>query len=104
MCIRDSLRRDHALPFEELHELRLARDRLLLEDAQDAVLPLRPAERRHQRVPRAPTSSANSARTECIRLVACGHTTDWGPSITSGVTSSPRCAGRQWRNTASGAA
>ena len=50
------------------------------------------------------TRYANSARTACIRLPACCHTTDCGPSITSAATSSPRCAGRQWRNTACSAA
>ena len=43
-------------------------------------------------------------RTACMRLPACCHTTDCGPSITSAVTSSPRCAGRQCRNTADSAA
>jgi hypothetical protein len=39
-----------------------------------------------------------------MRFAACCHTSDCGPSITSSVTSSPRCAGRQCRNTASGVA
>ena len=82
-------------------------DRLLLEDAQDAVLTLGLAERRHRRpsplrrLPTGPTSSTPSrARTLCMRFAACCHTTDRGPSITSAATSSPRCAGRQCRNTA----
>ena len=37
------------------------------------------------------------------RFSASSQITDCGPSITSGVTSSPRCAGRQCRNSASGA-
>ena len=40
----------------------------------------------------------------CIRLAAWSQTADWGPSITSAVTSSPRWAGRQWRKRASGRA
>ena len=38
------------------------------------------------------------------RFSASCQISDCGPSITSGVTSSPRCAGRQWRNFASGLA
>ncbi len=36
-----------------------------------------------------------SAFCTCIRFSASSQTTDCGPSITSAVTSSPRCAGRQ---------
>ncbi len=74
---------------------------LVLEHAQDAVLALGLAERRHQRAP--VRRSTNSARAECMRLPACCHTTDCGPSMTSAATSSPRCAGRQCMKTASGA-
>src|SRR5512139_4081653 len=35
-----------------------------------------------------------SAFCTCRRFSASSHTTDCGPSITSAVTSSPRCAGR----------
>src|SRR4030065_730827 len=42
-----------------------------------------------------------SAFCTCRRLSASSHTTDCGPSITSAVTSSPRCAGRQCMKTAS---
>src|SRR4051812_40502262 len=38
----------------------------------------------------------------CRRFSASSNTTDCGPSITSVVTSSPRCAGRQCMNSASG--
>ena len=40
----------------------------------------------------------------CRRFSASSNTTDCGPSITSSVTSSPRCAGRQCMNIASGLA
>ena len=40
----------------------------------------------------------------CNRFSASAQISDCGPSMTSGVTSSPRCAGRQWRNFASGLA
>ena len=36
-----------------------------------------------------------------MRFSASSHTTERGPSITASVTSSPRWAGRQWRNSAS---
>src|SRR5204862_7642809 len=39
-----------------------------------------------------------------MRFSASSHTADCGPSITASVTSSPRCAGRQWRKVAPGAA
>src|SRR5438309_1247417 len=42
-------------------------------------------------------------RAVCIRFSACRQTAEWGPSITGAVTSSPRCAGRQWRKRAFGA-
>ena len=35
-----------------------------------------------------------------MRLAACCQTAERGPSITDAATSSPRCAGRQWRNQA----
>src|ERR1700720_1574234 len=38
----------------------------------------------------------------CTRFSASSNTIDCGPSITSSVTSSPRCAGRQCMNTALG--
>ena len=37
----------------------------------------------------------------CIRFSACRQTALLGPSMTASVTSSPRRAGRQWRNQAS---
>src|SRR6185312_4886193 len=40
----------------------------------------------------------------CSRFSASSKTTDCGPSMTSSVTSSPRCAGRQCMNSASGLA
>ena len=40
----------------------------------------------------------------CMRFSAWSNTIDRGESITSSVTSAPRCAGRQCRKTASGAA
>ena len=40
----------------------------------------------------------------CRRFSASSKTMERGDSMTSSVTSEPRCAGRQWRNTASGAA
>src|SRR5580700_8175587 len=40
----------------------------------------------------------------CRRFSASSNTMERGDSMTSSVTSEPRCAGRQWRNTASGAA
>ena len=45
-----------------------------------------------------------SAFCTCILFSASSHTTDCGPSMTSAVTSSPRWAGRQCMNSASGAA
>src|SRR5947199_3202897 len=84
---------------QELDQLGLARHGLLLEQARDAVLALGLAERRHHAPPPV-ASSARSARTASIRLAACCQTSEEGPSITSAVTSSPRCAGRQCRNTA----
>jgi len=40
----------------------------------------------------------------CRRFSASSNTLDWGPSMTAAVTSSPRCAGKQCRKIASGAA
>jgi len=40
----------------------------------------------------------------CSRFSASSHTRERGPSITSADTSSPRCAGRQWRKMPSFAA
>jgi hypothetical protein len=45
-----------------------------------------------------------SAFCTCILFSASSQTTDCGPSITSASTSSPRCAGRQCMNRASGLA
>ena len=47
------------------------------------------------------SSQASAPRALCIRFSACFQTADRGPSITSAATSSPRRAGRQWRNRAS---
>src|SRR5450759_3957753 len=102
MWIRDSfevaadggLGRDDTVGGEELDDLGLAGDGLLFEEPGDAVLALGFAEGGHQR---APVSSASRARVACMRFSACCQTTDWGPSMTSAVTSSPRWAGRQWR-------
>ncbi len=41
-----------------------------------------------------------SAFCTCILFSASSQTTDWGPSITSAMTSSPRWAGRQCMNRA----
>src|SRR5713226_1997070 len=81
---------DDAVGGEELDDLGLAGDGLLFEEAANSVLALRFAEGGHHG---APVSSANRARVSCMRLAACCHTTDWGPSMTSAVTSSPRWAG-----------
>ena len=51
-----------------------------------------------------PSRVASSAFWTCSRFSASSHTRDCGPSITSVATSSPRCAGRQWRKMAPGAA
>ena len=53
------------------------------------------------------TASKHQARMPfcaCRRFSASSNTTDCGPSITSSVTSSPRCAGRQCMKIASGLA
>src|SRR5450759_5092858 len=53
------------------------------------------------------TASKHQARMPfcaCRRFSASSNTTDCGPSITSSVTSSPRWAGRQCMNSASGLA
>ena len=47
---------------------------------------------------------SNNPFCACRRFSAWSHTAERGPSITASVTSSPRCAGRQCRNSASGAA
>ena len=47
-------------------------------------------------------SSSMIAFCACSRFSACGKTNDRGESITSSVTSSPRCAGKQCRKMASG--
>ena len=47
-------------------------------------------------------SSSMMAFCACSRFSACWKTNDRGESITSSVTSSPRCAGRQCRKIASG--
>ena len=53
----------------------------------------------------APSSrNSISAFWPCMRFSASSQTTDWLPSITSALTSSPRCAGRQCMNRASGLA
>ena len=49
-----------------------------------------------------PSSQAINPFCTCMRLAACVTTTLCGPSITSSVTSSPRRAGRQCMNIASG--
>src|SRR4029079_5862747 len=92
---------DDAVGGEHLHQLGLAGDRLLLEQPRDAVLALGLAERRHQA---GPNRWVRTARAACMRLAACCHTAERGPSITDAATSSPRCAGRQCRNHASGCA
>ena len=46
-------------------------------------------------------ASAISAFCTCSRFSASSHTRDCGPSSTASETSSPRCAGRQWRKMAS---
>ena len=57
------------------------------------VLALGFAERGHELG--SESRSTRSARAACIRFPACRQTTDCGPSMTSALTSSPRCAGRQ---------
>ncbi len=54
--------------------------------------------------PSAWTRRSSSAFCTCSRFSACCHAADCGPSSTSPVISSPRCAGRQCRTIASGAA
>ncbi len=49
-------------------------------------------------------NSSSSAFWLCRRFSASSHTTLCGPSITAAATSSPRCAGRQCMNKASGCA
>src|SRR3954468_6786237 len=95
------LRREDPLGAEQLHDLGLARDHLLLEQAGEAVLALGLAERGHQDAPCSESAdcsstSWSSARAACSRFAACCHTRLAGPSSTSSVTSSPRWAGRQW--------
>ena len=80
------------------------------EDDSDAITwprPARPAgswrsalRRRNARI----RHQARMAFCTCSRFSASSHTTDCGPSITSGVTSSPRWAGRQCMKMASGLA
>ena len=53
---------------------------------------------------RAPRHQARMPFWACRRFSASSKTTDCGPSITSSVTSSPRCAGRQCMNRAFGSA
>ena len=50
------------------------------------------------------TRYSSSAFCACSRFSASSHTTLCGPSMTSAATSSPRCAGRQCMNSASGLA
>src|SRR3954451_14181832 len=98
------LGRDDAVGRQHLDQLRLARDRLLLEQPGDAVLPLRLPQRRHLRLGRLPirtggpvvpglhgasTRNARTARVASRRFPACCHTALRGPSTTSSVTSSP---------------
>ncbi len=52
----------------------------------------------------APRHQARMPFWACRRFSASSNTTDWGPSITSAVTSSPRWAGRQCMNMVSGLA
>jgi hypothetical protein len=52
----------------------------------------------------APRHQASTAFCACSRFSASSKTTEFGPSMTSSVTSSPRCAGRQCMNRASGLA
>ena len=98
-----------ALLGQQRHQLRLARDRLGLEQLGDAVLALvlgragpRSPSARSSRRPS--TAQARTPRMAVRRWAAWRHTTDCGPSSTSSVISSPRCAGRQCSTTASGAA
>src|SRR5204862_1072805 len=90
----------HAVSPQELDELGLARHRLLLEQARDPMLALGLAERHS--AASVPTSVANRERMECMRFSAWRHTTDCGPSMTSELTSSSRCAGRQCMKRACG--
>src|SRR6185503_1233650 len=89
-------------------------DEIVLRDVElDALFRLvlchRPAPRRLPLVtprfappPRrpAPRHQARIAFCTCSRFSASSHTADCRPSITSSVTSSPRCAGRQCRKMA----
>src|SRR3954447_14120240 len=83
---------DDAVRGEHLDQLRLARGRLLLQQARDAVLALGLAEGRHQGAPW-PRTWVSTPRAACMRLAACCHTAERGPSITDADTSSPRWAG-----------
>src|SRR5581483_4673776 len=56
------------------------------------------------RLPSCPKTSASSACCTHMRFSAWSKTTDWGPSMTASVISSPRCAGRQCMTRASAGA
>ena len=49
-----------------------------------------------------PNTQRSTAFCACRRFSASAQISDCGPSITASTTSSPRCAGRQWRKRASG--
>ena len=48
-----------------------------------------------------PRHQSSTAFCAWMRFSASSHTADCGPSMTEFITSSPRCAGRQWRKSAS---
>src|SRR3546814_535048 len=100
------LRGGDALGSQQLHQVGLARDGLLSQEADDPVLSLRLRQRHQDGPPLDGSSSRNRRipRKAWRRLWACVNTTLWSPSTTAAVTSSPRWAGRQCMNTASGAA
>jgi hypothetical protein len=57
-----------------------------------------------RRAGHSPSRYSSRAFCACRRFSASSNTTDCGPSITSSVTSSPRCAGRQCMKIAPGLA
>ena len=54
--------------------------------------------------PNSPKHQSSTDFCACSRFSASSQITDCGPSSTPSVASSPRCAGRQWRNLALGLA
>ena len=88
------------------HHASTAIERLEREGHDNVIAAFRPVEaeivegKRSHQISSMPKDHNRMAFCMCRRFSASSNTTDCGPSMTSSVTSSPRCAGRQCMNRA----